>query len=98
MSVKRYDFVIDIGVNCSIKKADVEVSGDGLYVTYHDYELLQSQNAELAVQLANAESKCRELAAENAGLKIQITGCHRVTTVTKRLRLQRKMEQLKTNP
>lgn len=25
---------------------------------------LQSQNAELAVQLANAESKCRELAAE----------------------------------
>lgn len=29
---------------------------------------LQSQNAELAVQLANAESKCRELAAENAYL------------------------------
>ncbi|EKH7704088.1 hypothetical protein OGV58_11080 [Citrobacter sp. Cf097] len=29
-------------------------------------EELQSQNAELAVQLANAESKCRELAAENA--------------------------------
>lgn len=32
-------------------------------------EELQSQNAELAVQLANAESKCMELAAENAGLK-----------------------------
>lgn len=30
---------------------------------------LQSQNADMAVQLANAESKCRELAAENAGLK-----------------------------
>ncbi|MDA8498015.1 hypothetical protein [Citrobacter sp. Igbk 17] len=30
------------------------------------YEELQSQNADLAVQLANAESKCRELAAENA--------------------------------
>ncbi|HBE5153782.1 TPA: hypothetical protein KMA15_002061 [Escherichia coli] len=29
------------------------------------YEELQSQNADLAVQLANAESKCRELAAEN---------------------------------
>ena len=28
------------------------------------YEELQSQNADLAVQLANAESKCRELAAE----------------------------------
>ncbi|RWS89398.1 hypothetical protein DN462_19565 [Citrobacter freundii] len=33
------------------------------------YEELQSQNAELAVQLANAESKCRELAVESAGLK-----------------------------
>lgn len=33
------------------------------------YEELQSQNADLAVQLANAESKCRELAAENAALK-----------------------------
>ena len=32
-------------------------------------EEMQSQNADLAVQLANAESKCRELAAENAGLK-----------------------------
>ncbi|MDL4457646.1 hypothetical protein ABN262_03250 [Citrobacter youngae] len=32
-------------------------------------EKLQLQNEELAVQLANAESKCRGLAAENAGLK-----------------------------
>ena len=33
--------------------------------------------AELAVQLANAESKCRELAAENAGLKnFIINDCH----------------------
>ncbi|OYQ93647.1 hypothetical protein B9P90_20765 [Citrobacter freundii] len=31
-------------------------------------EELQSQNADLAVQLANAESKCRDLAAENAKL------------------------------
>ncbi|EAX8896332.1 hypothetical protein BTD03_19615 [Salmonella enterica] len=37
--------------------------------TRSKYEELQSQNADLAVQLANAESKCRELAAENAGLK-----------------------------
>lgn len=37
--------------------------------TRSKYEELQSQNAELAVQLANAESKRRELAAENAGLK-----------------------------
>ncbi|EAA6335222.1 hypothetical protein DPK38_10835 [Salmonella enterica subsp. enterica serovar Coeln] len=33
------------------------------------YEELQSQNADMAVQLANAESKCRELAAENVALK-----------------------------
>ncbi|BDA93778.1 hypothetical protein E5AUHO_13670 [Citrobacter freundii] len=29
----------------------------------------QYQNADMAVQLANAESKCRELAAENSALK-----------------------------
>ncbi|END4902623.1 hypothetical protein ABL623_000163 [Salmonella enterica subsp. enterica serovar Newport] len=73
MSVKRYDFVVDIGANYSITKADVEVSDDGLYVTYQDYAILQSQNAGLAVQLANAESKCRELAAENAVLKDGVT-------------------------
>ncbi len=32
-------------------------------------ENLQLQNEELTGQLANAESKCRALAAENAGLK-----------------------------
>ena len=37
-------------------------------------EELQSQNADLAVQLANAESKCRELAAENAELKEVVSG------------------------
>lgn len=33
------------------------------------YEELEQQVLEQAVQLANAESKCRELVAENAGLK-----------------------------
>lgn len=33
------------------------------------YEQLEQQVLELSVQLANAESKCRELAAESAGLK-----------------------------
>ncbi len=33
------------------------------------YEQLEQQVLEQAVQLANAESKCRELAAENAGQK-----------------------------
>lgn len=40
------------------------------------YEELQSQNADLAVQLANAESKCRELAAENGQCKFEISRCH----------------------
>ncbi|ECD1688529.1 hypothetical protein EWD09_19090 [Salmonella enterica subsp. enterica serovar Newport] len=41
------------------------------------YEELEQQVLELAVQLANAESKCRELAAENAGLKnFIINDCH----------------------
>ncbi|MGK4282298.1 hypothetical protein ACH1ZL_06535 [Citrobacter freundii] len=33
------------------------------------YEELEQQVLEQAVQLANAESKCREMASENAGLK-----------------------------
>ncbi|HGW3733097.1 TPA: hypothetical protein ACNH31_004750 [Citrobacter freundii] len=37
---------------------------------------LQSQNADMAVQLANAESKCRELAAENARCKFEVSRCH----------------------
>ncbi|ECG4055119.1 hypothetical protein EZW87_02660 [Salmonella enterica subsp. enterica serovar Muenchen] len=35
----------------------------GNYVKYEDYASLERKNIELAVQLANAESKCRELAA-----------------------------------
>ncbi|HGK7398142.1 hypothetical protein ACTM56_23310 [Citrobacter freundii] len=33
------------------------------------YQELEDKVLELAVQLANAESKCRELAAESAGMK-----------------------------
>lgn len=36
----------------------------------------QSQDADMAVQLANAESKCRELAAENARCKFEVSRCH----------------------
>ncbi|MES3444071.1 hypothetical protein [Citrobacter freundii] len=57
MSVKRYDMK-------EVFKGRVAVveTSNGAFVTNSDYE-------ELAVQLANAESKCRELAAENAALK-----------------------------
>ncbi|MEP6459431.1 hypothetical protein [Citrobacter freundii] len=39
------------------------------------YEQLEAQVLELSVKLANAESKCREMAAENSGLKDAIN-CH----------------------
>lgn len=36
----------------------------------------QASEASTAVQLANAESKCRELAAENGRCKFEISRCH----------------------
>lgn len=56
MSVKRYDMKEVFKGRMAV----VETS-NGAFVTNIDYE-------ELAVQLANAESKCRELATENAKL------------------------------
>ncbi|MEA8858893.1 hypothetical protein [Citrobacter freundii] len=41
----------------------------GNYVKHEDYVALEQKLTDMAEQLANAESKCRELAAENAGLK-----------------------------
>ncbi|QLZ60952.1 hypothetical protein HV079_18145 [Citrobacter freundii] len=38
-------------------------------VRHSDYAELEQKLTDMAVQLANAESKCRELAAENGGLK-----------------------------
>ena len=38
-------------------------------------EKLEAEVTDMAVQLANAESKCRELAAENAGMKSVIEYC-----------------------
>ena len=38
-------------------------------VRHSDYSALEQKLTDMAVQLANAESKCRELAAENAWLK-----------------------------
>lgn len=39
-------------------------SDDGEWVTYEDYVSLEQKLTDMAVQLANAESKCGELAAE----------------------------------
>ncbi|MEG2663246.1 MAG: hypothetical protein RSE33_10720 [Hafnia sp.] len=59
MSVKRYE------ANGS---SSVFEDASGSLVEYEDYAALERKNIELAVQLANAESKFRELAAENTGL------------------------------
>ncbi|MFZ2582342.1 MAG: hypothetical protein WAX30_22920 [Citrobacter portucalensis] len=39
-------------------------------------EKLEAEVTDMAVQLANAESKCRELAAENGRCKFEISRCH----------------------
>ncbi|MFV4760084.1 hypothetical protein ACNJN1_25115 [Citrobacter freundii] len=61
MSVKRYWSYI--GGDSSMQETET-----GNYVNYEDYASLERKNIELAVQLANAESKCGELAAENVYL------------------------------
>lgn len=43
---------------------DMKVNETDAQYLVRKFSELQSQNAELAVQLANAESKCRELEAE----------------------------------
>ncbi|EHL80576.1 hypothetical protein FOC46_23270 [Citrobacter portucalensis] len=48
---------------------DMKVNESNAQYLVRKLSELQSQNADMAVQLANAESKCRELAAENSGLK-----------------------------
>lgn len=64
MSVKRYDMKEVFKGRMAV----VETSA-GAFVSHGDYAVLEQKLTDLAVQLANAESKCRELAAENAGLK-----------------------------
>lgn len=48
---------------------DMKVNESNAQYQVRIFSEMQSQNAELAVQLANAESKCRELAVDNASLK-----------------------------
>ena len=47
---------------------DLKVNESNAQYLVRKFSELQSQNADLAVQLANAESKCRELGAENVTL------------------------------
>ncbi|HCL5682403.1 TPA: hypothetical protein N2N62_004068 [Citrobacter freundii] len=50
---------------------DMKVNESNAQYLVRKFSELQSQNADMAVQLANAESKFRELAAENAALKVK---------------------------
>ena len=49
---------------------DMKVNESNAQYLVRKFSELQSQNADMAVQLANAESKCRELAAENSAIKV----------------------------
>ncbi|HGY1166539.1 TPA: hypothetical protein ACNUZQ_002112 [Citrobacter braakii] len=59
MSVKRYDMK-------EVYKGRMAVveTGAGAFVTHGDYAVLEQKLTDMAVQLANAESNRRELAAE----------------------------------
>lgn len=61
MSVKRYE------ANGS---SSVFEDASGSLVEYEDYVALEQKLTDMAVQLANSESKCRELAAENYAIKV----------------------------
>ncbi|HCD2513554.1 TPA: hypothetical protein NBJ98_002662 [Citrobacter freundii] len=61
MSVKRYWSYA--GGDSSMQETET-----GNYVKYEDYASLERKNIELAEQLANAESKCKELAAREVEL------------------------------
>lgn len=65
MSVKRYDMKEVFKGRMAV----VETSA-GAFVTHGDYSVIEQKLTDMAVQLANAESRCRELAAENGGLKV----------------------------
>lgn len=55
----------------------LEEDKDGGYVNYEDYVALEQKLIDMAVQLSNAERKCRGLAEENAGLnKFIVQSCY----------------------
>lgn len=62
MSIKRYEMKTKYRGHESWD--ELEEDEEGSYVNYEDYVALEQKLTDMAVQLANAESKCRELAAE----------------------------------
>lgn len=82
MSIKRYEMKTKYRGHESWD--ELEEDEEGSYVNYEDYVALEQKLTDIAVQLANAESKCRELASEVSELnecknlleKIKSTSCH----------------------
>ncbi|HHJ4353323.1 TPA: hypothetical protein ACQJJK_005273 [Citrobacter freundii] len=74
MSIKRYEMKTKYRGHESWD--ELEEDKEGGYVDYEDYSALEQKLTDTAVQLANAESKCRELAAENARCKFEVSRCH----------------------
>ena len=72
MSVKRYEMKTTYRGHESWDS--LEEDEEGSYVDYEDYVALEQNLTDMAVQLANAESKCREMAADNAALKEVVSG------------------------
>ncbi|WP_410759504.1 hypothetical protein [Citrobacter youngae] len=75
MSIKRYEMKTKYRGHESWD--ELEEDKEGGYVDYEDYSALEQKLTDMAVQLANAESKYRGLAVENAGLKAAISAVNR---------------------
>lgn len=54
--VKRYDLVGDMDGNCNLNEARMELSDDGVYVKYSDYEVLHAKFAALAAEVEAVKS------------------------------------------
>ncbi|EJT4817831.1 hypothetical protein N2618_000631 [Citrobacter freundii] len=62
MSIKRYE--IKIKYRGHEPWDELEEDKGGGYVDYEDYSALEQKLTDMAVQLANAESKCSELSSK----------------------------------
>ncbi|MBN4857008.1 hypothetical protein H4F83_08845 [Citrobacter freundii] len=62
MSVKRYEMKTTYRGHESWDS--LEEDEEGSYVNYEDYVALEQKLTDMAIQLANAESKCRELSSK----------------------------------
>lgn len=72
MSVNRYEMKTTYRGHDSWDS--LEEDDDGSYVRYEDYTELEQKLTDMAVQLSNAESKCRGLSARAVNLPKRSVG------------------------